>query len=136
MPLSYYPSAGEILLCNFDTGFISPEMTKLRPVVIISPRLRRVNKLVTVVSLSTTQPTIIEPYHFELTLETPLPHPFDAKSMWIKGDMIARVSIDRLDRFRAGRNSSTYKRVFVSGKVTPEQFKEIRERVLIALGFR
>lgn len=61
MPLSYYPSPGEIVLCDYATGFIPPEMVKLRPVVIVSPRLRKRGDLVAVVPLSTTAPNPAEP---------------------------------------------------------------------------
>lgn len=82
MGLAYHPKQGEILLCNYDTGFVAPEMTKLRPVVVISPRLRRRDDLVAVVPLSTTEPVPIEPYQCEIVLALPLPKPFNAPKMW------------------------------------------------------
>src|SRR5690606_1059764 len=63
MGLMYYPKQGEILLCNYNTGFVAPEMTKIRLVVIVSPRLRRRADLVAVVPLSTTPPVNVEPHH-------------------------------------------------------------------------
>ena len=50
MALSYYPSIGEIVLCDYR-GFIEPEMIKTRPVVVVSPRLRRRGNLIGVVPL-------------------------------------------------------------------------------------
>ena len=41
MPLTFHPDPGTLLVCNFDTGFIPPEMVKRRLVVVISPRLRK-----------------------------------------------------------------------------------------------
>ncbi|XVO20047.1 MAG: hypothetical protein HEQ18_08510 [Sphingorhabdus sp.] len=48
MALSYYPSIGEIVLCDYR-GFIEPEMIKTRSVVVVSPRLRRRGNLIGVV---------------------------------------------------------------------------------------
>ena len=28
MPLSFYPEPGRIVLCNYDTGFLPPEMRR------------------------------------------------------------------------------------------------------------
>jgi mRNA interferase MazF len=88
MALKYHPKPGEILLCNYNTGFIVPEMTKLRPVVIISPRLRKRDDLVAVVPLSTTRPDPIELHHCEINLKTVLPSPYEAPTMWAKCDML------------------------------------------------
>ncbi len=60
MPLTFSPRPGEIVICDFSTGFRPPEMVKVRPVVVISPR-RRTSQLVTVVPLSTTPPDPVEP---------------------------------------------------------------------------
>ena len=38
MTLAYHPRAGQILICKFD-GFRVPEMVKVRPVMVFSPRL-------------------------------------------------------------------------------------------------
>jgi len=104
MPLAYHPKIGEILLCDYETGFIPPEMTKRRPVVTISPRLRRRDNLVTVIPLSTTAPNWIENYHCEIELLQVLPKPFDSKIMWAKCDMVATVARTRLDRFKDPAN--------------------------------
>lgn len=132
MPLTYYPSPGEILLCNYDTGFIEPEMTKRRPVVVVSPRLRRRGELVGVVPLSTTEPQAIDPHHCRIELDKPLPAPFDAAIMWAKCDMLATVARSRLDRFRAGRQGGA--RIYLSGKVTPQQMRSLKIAILCGLG--
>ena len=134
MALSYYPSPGEIVLCDYGTGFVAPEMVKLRPVVIVSPRLRKRGNLVTVVPLSTTAPNPAESHHCSLTLAVPLPRPYNAPDMWAKCDMFATVALSRLDRFRDGRNAGGGSRKFTTGKVTSEQLVAIRRAMLCGLG--
>ena len=50
--LKFHPEPGTILICDYSTGFRLPEMVKKRPVVTISPRLKRRDGLITVVPLS------------------------------------------------------------------------------------
>ncbi|TAM88997.1 MAG: hypothetical protein EPN41_04700 [Candidimonas sp.] len=52
---------GEIVICNFDTGFRVPEMVKQRPVVVISKTSTHARGLCTVVPLSTTLPVPMFP---------------------------------------------------------------------------
>lgn len=133
MALEYHPSPGEIVLCDYGTGFVPPEMIKRRPVVILSPRLRRRAGLVAVVPLSTTPPIPPELHHCSVTLAAPLPHPFDAPTMWAKCDMVATVSMSRLDRFKDGRLPGGGRR-FRTGRVSGAQLNEIRKAVLHGLG--
>lgn len=134
MSLSYYPSPGEIVLCDYGTGFIVPEMVKLRPVVIVSPRLRKRGDLVAVVPLSTTAPNPAEAHHCSIVLAAPLPKPFDAAQMWAKCDMVATVALSRLDRFRDGRAPGGNARRYTTGKVSAAQLVEIRKAILCDLG--
>lgn len=133
MALTYYPSPGEIVLCNYGTGFIAPEMVKIRPVVVISPRLRRRADLVAVVPLRTTPPNPVEPHHCSITLAVALPRPFDAPQMWAKCDMVATVAMSRLDRFRDGRATGGARR-FATGRIDADQLNAIRKAVLHGLG--
>jgi uncharacterized protein YifN (PemK superfamily) len=134
MALTYYPALGEILLCIYDTGFVAPEMTKRRPVVVVSPRLRRRGSLVAVVPLSTTAPEQVEPHHCMIRLERPLPSPFDAEVMWAKCDMVATVGLQRLDRFKGGRRSGSSARMYLSGSLSREQMIAVRASILCGLG--
>ena len=109
-------------------------MVKRRPVVIISPRLRRRPDLVTVIPLSTTVPVPVEAHHCEIVLAVPLPAPFQAAQMWAKCDMVCTVSLARLDRFKDGRAPHSPTRRFRTGKVSTEQLATIRRAVLNALG--
>ncbi|MDY6930077.1 MAG: type II toxin-antitoxin system PemK/MazF family toxin [Pseudomonadota bacterium] len=65
MPLQIHPEQGTIVICDFK-GFVPPEMVKRRPAVVISPRLRRRQRLCTIIPLSTTPPNPIEAYHRKL----------------------------------------------------------------------
>jgi uncharacterized protein YifN (PemK superfamily) len=98
MALKFQPKAGTVFMCDF-AGFVEPEMVKNRPVVVISKN-RGNNRLVTVVPLSTTQPTVMEPYHYQLPVN-PVPA-YKSRTCWAKCDMISTVSLERLDRLKDG----------------------------------
>ena len=95
MSIQFHPEPGTILICDFK-GLNAPEMTKRRPVIVISPRFKHRTKLCTVVPLSTTVPSKIEPYHYKLNITPPLPEPYDANHAWVKADMLYTVAFDRL----------------------------------------
>ena len=96
MPLTYHPGPGAIVICDFSTGFQPPEMVKVRPVVVISPR-RRTTQLVTVVPLSSVAPAPVEPWHYPLP---PGAYPPARGVIWAKCDMVATVGLARLDRVK------------------------------------
>lgn len=133
MPINFHPRPGQILICDYDTGFIVPEMVKRRPVVVISPRLRRRSDLCTVVPLSTTRPQIIESYHLELMLRPVLPRPWHSEVMWVKADMLATVSFKRLELIR-GPKDFEGKRKYITGQLDDECLRKIRHCVLCAIG--
>ena len=108
-------------------------MVKRRPVVVISPRLKRRNGLVTVVPLSTTKPSPMMDYHYELALDNPMPHPFDSEVMWVKADMLATVGFQRLDLFREGRGADG-KRKYLTLKIDAAQLRCVYESVLHGIG--
>lgn len=132
MPLKFHPSRGMILMCNYSTGFILPEMIKNRPVVVITPRSRRQRQLCTVIPLSTTKPTPIEKYHCKLNPRS-LPGKLSISETWAKCDMISTVSLERLDRFKAGKDKNG-KRIFINHFVISEDLQEIVKCVLLGLG--
>lgn len=134
MPLSYYPNIGEILLCNYQ-GFVEPEMVKTRPVIVVSPRLRRRSNLIGIVPLSTTAPAPAEAYHCLIELDRPLPAPFDNPIMWAKCDMYNVVSMQRLDRFKEARQRHRGVRQWFVGKASPAQITALKKAVLCGLGF-
>ena len=121
-----------VLICDFNTGFKPPEMIKRRPVVVISPRPRRTNQLCTIVPLSTTAPNPVEPFHHRMGPRS-LPGKLARKETWAKCDMLATVSLERLDRVMIGREPGG-KRIYIAQQVLDEDFEAIRRGVMIALG--
>jgi len=134
MPLTFHPKPGMVLICDFTTGFKPPEMVKRRPVVVISPRPRRKTQLCIVVPLSSTPPVPVEGCHHRLDPES-LPGQLSTKPTWAKCDMIATVSLDRLDRVKLGRDAKG-KRLYSTQTVSAADFKEIQHSVIHALGFQ
>lgn len=88
-----YPKRGHILLCDFNRGFVPPEMVKIRPVAVLSPTAYHGSGLCTVVPLSTTAPNQPKPWHY-LFSHNPLSP--DGEPVWAKCDLVTSVSIDRL----------------------------------------
>lgn len=121
------------LICDYNTGFIAPEMVKRRPVVVISPRLRNRPNLCTIVPLSGTVPDREQEYHCCIEMEPPLPKPWDSKWFWVKADMIATVSFSRLELVR-GPKDFEGKRKYIQRNVGRENLLRIRRCVLCALG--
>lgn len=132
MPLTFHPHPGTVLICDFNTGFIAPEMIKRRPVVVISPRPRRSNQLCTIVPLSTTAPDPVEPFHHRMDPRS-LPGKLAKRETWAKCDMLATVSLERLDRVMVGKEAGG-KRIYVAEQVLDEDFQAIRRGVMMALG--
>ena len=132
MPFYFYPTPGQLLICNFDTGFKPPEMVKKRPVVVISPRFRRRHPLCTVVPLSTKVPNPVEPYHHRMDPQS-LPGNLARRETWAKCDVVAMVSLERLDRVLIG-NRLDGSRIYVAESVTADDLAAIRGCVAIALG--
>jgi uncharacterized protein YifN (PemK superfamily) len=123
MALLFQPKPRVVVMCDF-AGFIMPEMVKVRPVVILA-RHKHNRHLVTVVPLSTTAPTKLEDHHHELSVN-PLPDK-PHTTCWAKCDMVATVSITRLDRYHLGRNQ------FVTPDISNADFAAIRAGVVAAL---
>jgi len=124
MALTIHPKAGMIVVCDFS-GYMIPEIVKVRPVVIISPNHISRPGLCTVVPLSTTPPNPIQPYHYKL-IGSPFPH--DPTDVWAKCDLVASVSFARLDRVKIARG--TYNVFYVS----MEQVREIRICSALSIG--
>jgi mRNA interferase MazF len=86
-----------VLMCDFSSGSVPPEINKIRHVVVVSPRRRRHTGSCTVVPLSTVAPNPVERYHLRIPANT---YGFLKKDtyVWAKGDLVAHVSFQRLDR--------------------------------------
>lgn len=126
MPLLFFPRAGQIFICDF-TDFREPEMTKKRPVIVISPRLPYRSELVAVVPISTTAPRHALPFVVALSKNY---HPTDADKpkTWAKCDMVTNLCVKRLDAFKVGRREYAYP------TLTPEDLRAVREGVIHGLG--
>nr|VFK66611.1 MAG: Uncharacterized protein YifN, PemK superfamily [Candidatus Kentron sp. UNK]VFK72098.1 MAG: Uncharacterized protein YifN, PemK superfamily [Candidatus Kentron sp. UNK] len=132
MSMPFHPHIGMVLICDFNTGFKALEMIKRRPVVVISPRLRRSSPLCTIVPLSTTVPNPVEPFHHPMDPRS-LPGKLAKRETWAKCDVLTTVSLERLDRVLVGKERNG-KRIYAAGSVTVEDLAAIRRGVLFALG--
>lgn len=133
MPIKEHPLIGTVMLCDFNAGFIIPEMVKRRPCVVISPKIALRPGLCTVVALSTEAPNPIMPYHCQIDLRPELPEPWTSNGVWVKGDMVNAVGFHRLDFFRQGKDFSG-KRQYLMTPLSNDNLKQIRLCVLRALG--
>ncbi|MEN9894785.1 MAG: hypothetical protein RIR97_637 [Pseudomonadota bacterium] len=126
MPISFYPHAGTVLICDFN-GYVAPEICKVRPVVVITPRLPHRNGLATIVPISLTAPTHDQPYVVRLSKNY---HPLedDALPCWAKCDLVANVRLERLSGFKVGR------RKWETPRMIGEDLQSVRKGVLFGLG--
>jgi mRNA interferase MazF len=122
MSLSFYPDPGTLLICDFDTGFRPPEMVKKRMAVVVA---RKSRQLSIVVPLSSTEPSPIEKWHVEMSLDS-LPKSM-CKRCWAKCDMVSCVAMWRLDRIKSGKCPTTGKRLYVAPKITDFDLGRIRD---------
>ena len=132
MPLIFQPQPGAILVCDYS-GSVQPEMTKVRPVVVVSPNFKNRRDLCAVVPLSTSCPDPIENFHYELTLKSAAAGALRFPHDGVKGDMLATVSHARLDLVRTGRNAMG-KRTYVNRLVPKADLDAIYSAVLNGLG--
>jgi len=110
-------------------------MVKTRPVVVVSPKIRGRHGLATIVPLSTTEPEPALPHHHEIPIRLmPKSLRAEATRVWAKCDMLYAFSLERLDRFKAGRDRSTGKRLFEVGQLDLEQILAIRRCIVLGLG--
>jgi mRNA interferase MazF len=132
MAINYAPAQGSILICDFK-GFQEPEMTKRRPVIVISPRMKDRWGLCSVVPLSTTAPRPVKGYHLKLQTTPLLPAPFLNEWHWVKADLIYAVSFNRLSLMFDDKGGDG-KRIYDKRVVSPDNLKAIQQCVLCGLG--
>lgn len=132
MAINFHPKAGAVLLCSYEPGFRAPEMTKQRPVIVVTPRLRRREGLCTVVPLSTTDPEHIEDYHYGITFARALPKPWSTNPCWVKADMFAAVGFHRLHLIGIGRDQNG-KRKYLNFCIPDNDLIHIQSCILNAL---
>lgn len=133
MGIREHPAIGTILSCDYGEGFIPPEMVKLRPVVVISPKIEARKGLCTIVPLSTTAPNPVMPYHCQIDLPDGLPNWMERHGVWVKGDMVSVVSFRRLNLILTGKNRQG-RRLYAYEPITPQNVKAVRACVMAGMG--
>ena len=126
MPLPFYPRAGQVLMCDFS-GFQAPEMTKVRPVIVVSPRLPYRSEIVAIVPVSLTEPKHDLPFCYRLS-KNYHPEEEDALPCWAKADMLMNVGMHRLAGFKVGRRKWEFP------QLNDVDLQRVREAVLHGLG--
>jgi mRNA interferase MazF len=126
MPIPFFPRMGQVLIGNFS-DLSEPEMTKIRPVIIVSPRLPYRSELVAVVPISLTAPRHELPFCHRLSRNY---HPMEADDLpcWAKADMVMTISTRRLEGFKVG------KRKWEFPNLTNEDLTSVRQAVMCGLG--
>lgn len=117
---------GQVFVADFS-DLSEPEMTKIRPVVVVSPRLPYRSELVAVVPISLTPPRHSLPFCYRLSKNYHPEEPDDLPC-WAKADMVTNVALRRLDGFKVGR------RRWVYPNLRDEDLKGVRRAVLCGLG--
>lgn len=94
--ITFSPTEGTVLVCDFSIGFRPPEMIEKRPCVVIS-RERSNRGLCVVVPISSTQSRDPRAIAVAITTEK---YPFLRKDSWAKCHAPSTVSITRLSMMR------------------------------------
>lgn len=131
MAIRFHPEMGAVVICDF-TSFVSPEMTKRRPAIVISPRFRERAELCTVVPLSTTPPPVVMPYHYKIFIDPILPEPYDSEFHWVKADMVYSVSFARL--YLPNKKDEQGKRIYDVRVISDGDLVEVQKCVLNGIG--
>ena len=118
---------GQVLMADFS-DLRQPEMTKVRPVIILSPRLPYRSELVTVVPISLTPPRHELPFCHLLSRNYHLGENQD-KPSWAKADMVMTISLGRLNGFKIGKRRWAYP------ELSAEDLLEVRRAVLHGLRY-
>lgn len=140
MPLfpGIIPKPGDIYMCDFS-GYVVPEIVKLRRVVVVSPSNPGA-RLALVVPISLSRPIRTSPVQIELPGEAEYRCFAGAPEVWAKADLIAHVRFDRLDRVRiplldpAGRPIPRKFEYLSTISLSAEHLDAVRGGVLRGLG--
>lgn len=97
--IHFHPRKGSVLICDFR-GHEIPEITKKRPVVVITPRLPHRDNLAMIIPLSTTPPKYDVDY--VVKLRGYYGNDPERPQQYAKCDLISSVSFKRLDRVKIG----------------------------------
>lgn len=105
-------------------------MIKKRLCVVVSPKLKRRDDLVSVVPLSESAPDPTEHWHHKIELVS---KSWGDGPRWAKCDMIATVGYARLSRPHY-RHEVTGTRLYERLALTPDDISEVKTKVALALG--
>ncbi|MEE9451293.1 MAG: type II toxin-antitoxin system PemK/MazF family toxin [Gammaproteobacteria bacterium] len=135
MAIIFHPKPGLILLCDFSQGFKAPEMVKSkRPVIVLTGAIRGRANLVTVVPLSTVEPTPPQCHHYKIPKPSmPMIKNFQRGDSWVKGDMVYTIGFHRLNAILLGKRGSDGKREYFKHRLGGEQMREIYRCILYGL---
>ena len=102
-------------------------MCKVRPIIVVSPRLPHRSEIVTVVPISTTAPNHKLPFVVKLSKNY---HPGEADDFpcWAKCDMVMNIARWRLDGFKVGR------RRWETPQATGDDLEAVKRGVIHGLG--
>ena len=131
--LKFHPEPGALLVCDYGTEPIAPELRNRRPVVVVSPRMKRRSGLCTVVPLSAKKPKPAYDFHRRIRLAPPLPPPFDAPEMWVEAERLASVGFCRLHLPRTSRDDEG-RREHLQMRVSDDDLRSILICILLSLG--
>ncbi len=123
MPITFVPSAGMVLWCNYH-GTVAPEMTKVRRVLVVSSKPANRRQSCVVVPFSTVAPVPLAPWHHEIAAGT---YAFLPDRCWAKADMVGVVSWQRLDRLKVAGQWAT-------PKVGIDDLRAVQRAVMAAMG--
>ena len=126
MPISFFPRIGQVLVADFS-DLKEPEMTKIRPVIIVSPRLPYRSDIVAVVPISLTAPKHDLPFCYRLS-KNYHPAEMDDLPCWAKADMVTNIALRRLEGFKVGRRQWEYP------NLSHDDLLGVRRAVLCGLG--
>jgi uncharacterized protein YifN (PemK superfamily) len=126
MAITFHPRAGQVLMGDFS-DLREPEMTKVRPIIVASPRLPYRSEIVAIVPISLTAPRHDLPFCFRLSKNYRPDEPDDLVC-WAKADMLMNVAIRRLNGFKVGRRKWEFP------QLSPEDLAGVRHAILCGLG--
>lgn len=136
MGLPYQPRAGDIFMCEFPSCFDVPEMTKTRPVIVVSPRLPgRSPTLVTVVPISGSEPYIRLDHNCLIPARL-LPSFMQSTGgdRWAKCDMLCTLGVHRLRPVERGPRDQRGHRVHEYPRLDLATLKAVRRAIAVGLG--
>lgn len=122
--IQFHPKKGTVLICDFRGNEV-PEITKKRPVVVITPRLPHRENLATIIPLSTTPPLYDVPYVVKLTGY--YGNDPQRPQQYAKCDLVCSVSFRRLDRIKVGY------RKYIAPELIEEDFNAVIQGLKKAL---